>query len=517
MNQRIYNILFHTHTVSGIIISVVLYIIFFCGAFALFKNEITIWEKGKPLNKEKIEKVDFDKVISLIQNKHPELYGRDIRMVLPKKTEEMYVSIGGARDSLASDKAKEYVYFNLNTITYKKSDYYAFYSLGELLYRLHFLDQIPFIGIYLSGISAMFLLFAIITGLIIHWNKILLNLFLFRPYQKLKTVWTDAHTALGVIGLPFQFMYAVTSCFLSLTTLLLIPANFLYDGNQEKLMADLRPLSKTFPLEGKTTHSNYYINPLIEKAVNRWNHFKPEYIWIKSYGDQNMKLQIDGSLESKETFLGSGRILYDLNSKTITEIKNPNENNYIEDVELAIRRLHYGDYGGTFLKLIYFFLAFITCFVIISGILIWLEARNKKNIPNKKRIFNQKVGHIYLAICLTLYPVTAFSFTMAKLLPRSLDVVRMEILYTLFFTSWIILFAYFRGKKNNYFTNKYTLLLGSLIGFCIPIVNGISSQNWIWKTMMKQQYSIAIIDVLWFIISCMSLWVFLKIKNPIKQ
>ena len=47
MSNRNYNVFFNTHTVSGIVISIALYVIFFAGAFALFKGEIQIWEEGK--------------------------------------------------------------------------------------------------------------------------------------------------------------------------------------------------------------------------------------------------------------------------------------------------------------------------------------------------------------------------------------------------------------------------------------------------------------------------------------
>ncbi|HAI43900.1 MAG TPA: hypothetical protein DCM40_40295, partial [Maribacter sp.] len=90
-------------------------------------------------------------------------------------------------------------------------DYVSSYTLGEFLYRLHFFAQLPHpFGYYLSGFVAFFFLFALLTGIIVHWDKIISNFYVFRPMTKLKTVWTDAHTALGVIGFPFQFVYAVT-------------------------------------------------------------------------------------------------------------------------------------------------------------------------------------------------------------------------------------------------------------------------------------------------------------------
>jgi len=67
LKPRLYNVIFHTHTVSGIVISFVLFIIFYAGAFSLFRHELYKWEN--PLARfEKQEHVDYDKTLKLIEN-----------------------------------------------------------------------------------------------------------------------------------------------------------------------------------------------------------------------------------------------------------------------------------------------------------------------------------------------------------------------------------------------------------------------------------------------------------------
>ena len=51
MGNRIYNILFHTHTVSGIVISVALYVIFFTGSFSFSGMKLPIGNADIPLVK----------------------------------------------------------------------------------------------------------------------------------------------------------------------------------------------------------------------------------------------------------------------------------------------------------------------------------------------------------------------------------------------------------------------------------------------------------------------------------
>ncbi|MFL1895214.1 PepSY-associated TM helix domain-containing protein [Aquimarina sp. 2-A2] len=516
MSKRSYNIFFHTHTVSGIVISVALYIIFFAGAFALVKDEITAWEKGNTAPTVSAEAIDYTKLAQTIEEDGYALYGRDIRIIPPDAKKEIYVILSPSQDSTVVTPTDKPRYFLVNQDTYTISPYYGFYSFGELLYRLHFFHQIPSIGIYIAGFVALFFLFAIVTGVIIHWKKIISNFNLFRPTAKLKTVWTDAHTALGVIGLPFQFVFAVTSCFLCLSALVLVPANFIYDYDQEQLMQDVRPMSTTYPIEGNMDTS-LDLNSFMKRAASEWENFEINQVYIRNYGDANMKFQVDGLLNVSEEFVGYGRVVYDMATDTIASIKDPHERNYTEAVEIAIKRLHFGDYGGMWIKTLYFLLALCTCFVIITGVLIWLEARNKKKLDVVQKLYNRKVGHIYMAICLSLFPITALSFIVSKLIPRDLDASRMTILYSVFFLGWLALTIFFRFKRDNYVTNKYTLLSGAVLGCMIPLVNGMVSENWIWITLSNKNYDIFTIDLLWLGLSTLAFFIFYKLKRPVPK
>jgi len=162
-------------------------------------------------------------------------------------------------------------------------------------------------------------------------------------------------------------------------------------------------------------------------------------------------------------------------------------------------------------------MAFVTCFVIITGVLIWLEARNKKNVHQKYRRFNEALGYTYLAVCLSMFPVTALAMNVSKLLPDWLDDQRKHILNSVYFGGWLLLSLFFRLKENNYFTAKYVLLIGGILGLCIPLINGLSSGKWLWKTFEESHYDIFFTDFLWFLLAMASLLpVFKMRREPLK-
>ena len=510
MSKRNYNVFFNTHTVSGIVISVALYIIFFAGAFALFKDEIKIWEEGNTVSHTHSKNINFDKILHQL-NKTYELTGRDLQMTFGEKTDKIAVFMSASKDSLASNKGKEsnFFYVDINTLQTKKYD--EQYSLGEFLYRLHFFHQLPRIGIYLAGFVTLFFLFAIITGVIVHWKKIIPNFYSFNPKIILKRVWTDAHTALGVIGLPFQFIFAVTGVYFSISILVLLPANFLYEGNQAKLMEDLRPITKNYQWVKVSNQKTPSFNYFAKKTAKKWDNFRLTRGFIKNYGGNSMKYTIMGELDYKDRFVGTGYITFNPYLKKIEASKDPTKLSYVEDSQFVFGRLHFANFGGILLKTIYFILALITCFVIITGVLIWIEARNKKSMSLKQRLYTAKVGHIYLAICLSMLPVTALSFLFVKFANGNFEN-KKSIIYLFYFITWIGFIFFFRFKRNNYYTNKVSLLLGAIFGFMIPIVNGINSGNWIWTTIANKQYEILTVDLLWIIISVTALLCYFKIK-----
>ncbi|OXA73106.1 hypothetical protein B0A67_05380 [Flavobacterium aquidurense] len=511
MNNRNYNIYFHTHTVSGIVISVVLFVIFFAGSFSFFRDDINNWERNESTAITKEIQLDYDKALKKLDKEYV-LHGRNITISKPSNERRVAVYMEGTKDTLAPAKQKEGSFFYLDTKTFKTFTYEQSYSLGEFLYRLHFLAQIPYpVGYYLSGFVALFFLFAIVTGVLLHWKKIVSNFYIFRPKEKLKTLWTDAHTALGMIGLPFQFVYAVTGAFFMIKLLIVAPAVMtLYKGDQDKLYKELEYTDPDYKFDNKKLAVPFNIDQLVAKAKSNWKDFEITRVFIQNYGDANMHVLVEGEMLSSKKFTGIGKVVYRIADGKEIAKKNPvTQNNYLDVVKNVLYKIHFGDYGGYALRIISFVLGIITCFVIISGVMIWLVARQKNNLPEKKRRFNAAVVRIYLAICLSMYPITALAFIGSKIFyPLS-----QSNLFSLYFGGWLLLTLFFILKKNDAFTNRFCLISGSILGFLIPITNGIVSGNWFWNSFMQNHIQVFFIDVFWIILASLTLYISFTLKS----
>ena len=502
MDKRIYNIVFHTHTVSSIIISVALYVIFFAGSFSFFRDEAVNWERGHTVEKSDEIHENIDILLQNLSKKY-QLYGRDITLSHYYNERRVSVSLGRSKDSTASKEAKVRAFFYLDTQDKSTASYTESYTLGEFLYRLHFFAQIPYpVGYYLSGFVAFFFLFAILTGIIIHWQKIVSNFYVFRPWAKLKTIWTDSHTALGLIGFPFQLVYALTGAYFMLSGLLMIPfASVLYGGDQQKLNKDLGIERPVYQLNYERLPNKPSLSNYMSKTRKQWKDFKVNRIQIHNYGDANMHLSIIGSLSYRQQMNGMGKITYKVTDGSVVYQKNPLKgSSYPDGVKNILYHLHYADYAGLGLRVISFVLGLVSCFVILSGVMIWLVARNKKSIPEKRRRFNQKVVKYYLAICLSMYPMVALEFILVK----AFSPAGKSFIYQTFFIGWLLLSVFFILKKDNTFIIKLVLRLGGIFGLFIPIANGVMSGNWLWVSWQNQLHQMLFIEVFWLTLAGLS-------------
>ena len=518
MSNRVYNILFHTHTISGLFISVALFVIFFAGSFSFFRDEMISWERNEPMQESSLAEADLNGMMEALGQDY-DTYSRDITFKQYFEEKRISVSLTAPKDtSIHEPKGGGGGFFYMHTDDFSTYDYASNYSIGEFLYRLHFFAQLNLYGTsgyLIAGLVAFFFLFAIITGVLVHWKKIVSNFYVFRPRASLKNLWTDAHTALGIIGLPFQFVYAVSGAFLIIGAAVMSPPvlSLMYNGETDKMYEDFGLGVKEFPLALKKT-GPIDLNSFVEKTQQRWPGLQIESVSLHNYGDAGMHVVVSGFPQFSEAFTGVGELVFHATSGEIVSAKDPvTGSSYLDAARGVIDRLHFGDFGGVGLKVVYFILGIISCFVILSGILIWLVARDKKHIAEKKRKFNAWIGWIFLAVCLSMYPVTAFTFVAVKLFVQEFDTTRMTAIYQIFFYSWLLLIVLFTFRRDNFITNKYSLLLGSVLGFLVPVANGVISGNWIWRTLSEGYYDIFLIDAFWLVLSVITFCIAIGLKR----
>lgn len=527
MSKRDYNVFFNTHTVSGIVISIGLYVIFFAGAFSLFMENINHWESNDKT--EGVRVLDYDKAIAQAAAAGYDMHGRSLSLYYHDNLINIYSAaltdttlkkndLGLLKDSVARGVLR----LKLDEKTYQHSTAAKTThqnSLGNFLYELHFFDQLPTIGIYLAGLVSVFFLFATITGIIVHWKKILSNFFTFRLKASVKNLWTDAHTALGVIGIPFQIMYAVTGSIFCLLILFAAPiSKIVYDGDEEAMYNDVYPayLNGNIPIEG------YYpeaisVNDHVHQALSEFSEeqVKDVYAEIHNYHDQNAHLEIYIGTHRTDGIFNYAKFIYHLSDRRLVEYK-PTDTSppYAVASWDFIHIIHFGNYGGIIVKVLYFLLALLTCFVILSGVMVWLTAREKKAYAHRAR-FNENVGAIYLGSCLGLYPAIALMFLLTKTFPSAMEH-RFEWISWIFLAFWVGYTAYSFMIRDNFKINRNSLFLAGFIGVSVPIFNGFHSGLWFWKSLSLGYPDSFVVDIVWLVCGALTLMIAWRLRRRVR-
>lgn len=508
LSNRLYNITFHTHTVSGIVISFALYVIFFAGAFTLFKSEFYQWENPKARQQHRAA-IDYDAVLKKLKEQKPQFnLSDDITVIMP--TEERPIMNIYGHLIVPKGKPEEHYYTSYSPISATFSEEENT-TIGETLYRLHFFDQIPFIGRYLSGFVALFFAFAVVTGVMIHWKNMLTKFNGFSLKGGYKQIWTNSHTVFGLLGLPFQFMYAITGAYYMLSFLVLAPVVMVFfDGDQEKAFKVILAERMLETQENSpVTTENLKLTTLLNQVQSDHPELKLNYLQIKNFDREDGIFT--ASVQNNKTFAGDGSVAITLRDGKIISDNLPGKRSYAQSVLPGIARLHFATFGGLALKIIYFVMALFACFVIISGVLLWKEARNKKNYTDKQKRFHHRVTMFYLAICFALFPAVAILFS-AELLVADTN---QHVFYvrSIFFLSWFLLTTVGLFMKNEANATRLYLFLTGICSLAVPVANGIKIEDWIWNSMANGNYFVAGTDLFWLITGILSLGLVFVIRK----
>lgn len=497
---RLYNITFSTHTVSGIVISFALYVIFFTGAFTLFKDEFYQWEN--PLARQKLATpVDYDQVLLKLKTEEPRFDLSEDISIVSESEERPLVKVYGHL-IVQKGEPEEHYYTTYSPATGKFSQEETT-TIGETLYRLHFFDQIPILGRYLAGFVALFFAFAVVTGVMIHWQNIFTRLHGFSLKGSLKNLWTSSHTVFGLLGLPFQLMYAITGAYYMLSLLVLLPVVVVfYGGDQEKaLKAIVSDRYMEVNAKSPVTDQKVKMTDLLSQFRKQNPELDLKYIQVKHYDRQDGILS--ASMENREVFAGNGSITARLRDGKVISDLLPGKRTYAQSVLFGIGRLHFATFGGLALKTMFFLMAIFTCLVIISGVLLWKEARNNKNYTDSQKRFHHRVTMCYLAICLALFPAVAVLFSAELWVPNVEN--HVFLVRTVFFVSWLVLGIAGLLLKTESRQTWFYLLTGGILSLLVPVTNGIVTGDWIFKTWASGNYNIAMTDSLWLLAGILSL------------
>lgn len=390
LSRRTFLIYWDAHAWVGVIAALLLHVMFFMGAFALFRQELNSWANPATSSLPAAAPVKLQPLLEQLNREQP-LLGKERVAFLPEPTGlRAYWHAGSEHNEFryAPDAGRLLALHS---------------NLGTFLFSMHYLGPLPQ-GIYVAGVAALGLFLALVTGLLIHWKDIARQMFQFRPGRGARIWSSDLHKLLGVFGFPYQLLYAWTGAVLSLSFLTVQPAfiSAVFHGDESAAAAvrqdDVEPPAPSHRLSAGLPD----LDALVARAVSVLPELEPNWIGIEHVGDERSSVSVYGDVAGLP--FASAGVLLNAADGALLGVSRPA--GMFQRFEAWFYGLHYAHFGGYGIKFLYALLALGTCAVIVTGNLVWLERRDQR----RTHVGNRLLERLTAGWCAGLLLATGSAF-----------------------------------------------------------------------------------------------------------
>lgn len=364
---------------------------------------------------------------------------------------------------------------------------------GEFFYRFHFqFYYMPVLwGRWLAGLCAMFMLVAIVSGVITH-KKIFTDFFTFR-WGKGQRSWLDAHNALSVFGLPFHAMITYTG----LVTLMAMympwgaQTAFKTPAERQAMMSQL----SAFIQPGKPSGQKAALAPvdaMVREAEARWGRDKVGRVTITNPGDSTARVAVSRG-EAQRVSMSPQYLLFDGVSGKLIEVKDSVGG--AAETRGVLYALHLGRFSDLQLRWLYFIVSLAGTAMVGTGLVMWTVKRRQK-LPDPARPY---LG-FRLVERLNIASIAGLSVAMTsflwgnRLLPVGIAA-RDEAEINVFFTVWAatLLYAMMRPAKRAWIE---LLWLAAAMLALLPVLNALTTDRPFWRSIARGDWVFAGFDLM---------------------
>ncbi|MEW5248797.1 PepSY-associated TM helix domain-containing protein [Microbulbifer sp. 2201CG32-9] len=385
------------HSILGLALSTLLYIVCVSGTLAVFYNEFERWEQAD--EREVLAVVEPSVYRSVTENAMALAAERgealkSVTFTIPNSAmPRLTVRAGGAEyyvgqdGTLQDEVAHDWTHF----LTY-----------------LHFALNLPVVlGVPLVGLIGVLMTALILSGLLAHPN-IIRDAFSLRMAGSRRLQQVDLHNRLGVWASPFHLAIAVTGAFIGLSQVVAFAvAGLFYGGNVEKVesmlyieKAVIEEDARQVPLADFSRILAEMSRLAPEQEQNRLRIFHP--------GREGQAVEISTRVPGR--LIWGERYRFDAEGRLLHQ-EGWSDGNAGKQVYASTFRLHFGHFSGFLVKIAYFLLGVGMCVLVVSGINIWFLRKRQRGeaVPRLERVWVAQVWGIPFAIALSAVTYLAFA------------------------------------------------------------------------------------------------------------
>lgn len=360
--------LYRVHSVVGAVLGILLFLICVTGAASVFRDELRVWASPRATAGD--SSIEIDDVIAVVDSRFSDTPTRFAIRLPGPDTEvfEVLVSDRGRIARLQVDPTTGEVIGDGHN------------QVADFLFSLHAnLTLRGKFGRYLVGALGVAMLLLVVTGLLVH-ARIFRDFFTMRWRSRAaRTTVADAHKATGTWMLLFLITSAFTGGVLGLKDLSIWPALLAQtDGDVGKATALVGRARRT-PEPGPAA-AMQPVAPMLETARQLEPELVPTFVVVTNWRRARATISVIGSLPGhllpkSEAFA----VTFGGASGAVVRRDSGLEHSGWRRLYDAMTPLHYGDFGGFWVQLIYFVAGVATSMLIWTGLLVWLERRRRNH------------------------------------------------------------------------------------------------------------------------------------------
>ena len=335
------------------------------------------------------------------------------------------------------------------------------------------------IGVWIVGITTMIMLVALVSGVITH-KRIFKDFFTFRPAKGQRS-WLDAHNAVAVLTLPFQFMIAYTGLVFYADDYVPAPvvAQYGADHAKKSFLADWNDVGKP-----ARTGQPLAIPDLEQFALRAEQAIGQEIraVVLDNPNDASMRVCMYGWNEDTELLTrlsaNSGRACYALATGEQVAMRLPGKSDTggAGLTRSVMSNLHMVGFGGTPMRWLYFFCGLAGTAMMGTGAILFMVKRRQKSGGE----FGAYTQRVYRAIeCLNVAAIAGLAIACVgflwanRLIPVGIEQ-RAGWEVRAFFGVWFLMLVHacLRGEKRAWIEQ---LCLLAALCLLLPVLNVLST------------------------------------------
>jgi uncharacterized iron-regulated membrane protein len=343
LNRKIFKL----HAWLGLSSGIFILIFFLTGSVIVFRSELNTWENPhlftvKPAGRY----LPYDQLYRAAQQQCPDVYLYSFRYIPQKPDETIEMRI-------YDPQTDSYPLLYLNPYTGKVLGIER-NSLYDILLTLHYKFYLGRVGELMAGIFALSLLGSVLTGTIV-FRRFFFRALIFRiplSFKNWRFAMSGLHRVIGCWALLFNLVLAFSGFYMMLYA-------FNFKEHFRKQNTAVAPPPRV----------TVNLDSLIHVAGTTIPGFEFYYLdFPRQPGDA---LRVTG--KSKAWLFGdyNNAVSFDYQSGAVREIFREEALTPAQKFEYALYTLHYGQYGGTSIKLLYSFFGMASAILTLSGFFLW--------------------------------------------------------------------------------------------------------------------------------------------------